>query len=123
LTSFTQTTDIDLGAKHNQVVNYLDNYDFTNKSPDDFTFDLVSYTGKLYDPSFILDIQAKGGIYGIFQICGKLDAPPDWFTYQNVIDELQKIGEIASASNNFKKSLMSETENLPDYNSFIFKVK
>lgn len=101
MTSFTQTTDIDLGAKHNQVVNYLDKYDFTNKSPDDFTFDLVSYTGKLYDPSFILDIQAKGGIYGIFQICGKLDAPPDWFTYQNVIDELQKIGEIASASNNF----------------------
>lgn len=83
---------------------------------------MVNYTGKLYDPSFNLDAQAKGGIYGIFQICGKLDAPPDWFTYQNIIDELQNTGQIGAASNSFLKSLISETENLPDYNLFIAKV-
>ncbi|MFZ4800125.1 MAG: hypothetical protein ACOYMA_21725 [Bacteroidia bacterium] len=62
LAGFSQTADLNVGIKHNQVVDYLNSYDFTGKTQDDFLDDVFYYTGKLYDNNAFP--AGKGGIWG-----------------------------------------------------------
>ena len=122
-TSISQTIDLNLGAKHNQVVEYLNNYNFTGKTQDNFMDDVIGYSAKLIDPS--LSQNNFGGIFGKIVLCGKADPPTDPFkpmTYEDVLQSLERSGKISSASNSFLKRIISETENIADYNVFTAKI-
>lgn len=116
------TTDLNLGAKHNQVLAYLDTYDFTGKTQDDFLDDVMDYSAKLFIPNAFAS--GKGGIWGEIYFCGSGGWGGDNrnLSYEGVVDELQQQGKIGLASKNFLNNLIAETETLPDYSSFSTKV-
>lgn len=121
ISTFSQPVDFDLGAKHNQVVGYLDNYDFTGKTEELFMDDVFEYAAKLYEPNGFAENKG-GGIWGQIWFCAKGQGGGERLSYEGVINSLQQNGKISTASNIFLNTLISETETLPDYNSFLNKV-
>ena len=115
-------SQIDLGAKHNQMVEYLDNYDFTGKTSDDFMDDLIYTTGKLFDENAFPE--GKFGLWGFIQFCGKAD--PGGLervqTYESVVSMLEQTGKISPSTNSFLINIATQTENSSDYNSFSAKI-
>ncbi len=119
---FTQTTDLNVGAKHNQVVDYLNAYDFTGKTQDAFLDDVFYYTGKLYDNNAFP--AGKGGIWGEIWFCGKGSGGGEsrFQTYESALSALVSEGKISAASKDFLNSLMTQTETLQDYTAFTAKI-
>jgi hypothetical protein len=120
LTSYTQTTNFDLGTKHNQVVDYLNNYDFTGKDENAFMDELIFYTGKLFDVNAFPE--GKGGLWGVIQFCGKADVPTDWKTVGEVIDLHTTKGNISTNSSIFLKKLETELDSTTNYEEFSTKI-
>jgi hypothetical protein len=77
---------------------------------------------RLYEPNAFPS--GKGGIWGEIWFCatggGGGESKP--LSYEGVVNSLQEKGKISAASNTFLKTLILETETLPDYNSFLAKV-
>lgn len=119
-TSFTQTTTPDLGTIHNQVVDYLDRYDFTGKTQNDFLEDVFFYTGRLVDANAYPD--GSRGIWGEIYACGQGQGIDTRKTYDEILSSLELSGKISASSKTFLSSLITQTENEPDYDAFSTKV-
>ncbi len=120
----TQINGTELGDKHNQVVDYINSYDFTGKTQDDFLNDVFSYTTSIIDPS--IPSSSRSGIWGYVQLCGKAN-PGDLqrsasLPYDSSLILLEQNGQIGSSSKAFLSSLVSETDGITDYNSFTTKI-
>ncbi len=73
--SVGQNNNVDLGTKHNQVIDYINNYDFAGKDENAFMDDLIFNTGKLFNANAFPE--GKGGLWGVMQFCRKADVPTD----------------------------------------------
>lgn len=119
---FSQSENFNLGEKHNQIVDYINNYDFTGKDENAFMDDLIYSTGKLFDANAFPE--GKGGLWGVVQVCGQAD--PHLLeriqTYEGAITLLQERGKISYASNVFLNNIVAQTENITDYPAFTAKL-
>jgi hypothetical protein len=121
LNLFSQTADLNLGTKHNQLVDYLNSYDFSGKDENAFMDDLIYNTGKMFDANTFPE--GKGGLWGVIQFCGQADPGPlNTKAYEDGLTLLEQRGQISSASNIFLNNIVSQTENISDYTSFVAKV-
>ena len=111
-----------LGNKHNQVVDYLNSYDFSGKSQDDFMDDVFYYTASIIDPSVFPN--GRFGIWGTIWACGKADPSglSTYQTYDGVLTLLEQNGKISSSSKTFLDSLVSEIGNNDDYIAFSTRI-
>ncbi len=115
LTSFAQKSSFSLGEKHNQLVQFLDAYDFTGKSQEEAMDDLFFYGGSIIDPAAFPD--GRFGIWGTLVACGQAD-PNDlnrMQTFEGVTSLLEERNQIGAASGIFLNALLTETEHLSDY--------
>jgi hypothetical protein len=117
---YTRGNDIDLGTLHNQVVDYIDSYDFTGKTDSVFFDEVFYYATSIIDPPSIPNAR---GIWGVINFCGKADpAPLQNKTIDSVGILLEQADLISSASRIFFDSLSYQTETSENYDTFMAKV-
>jgi hypothetical protein len=117
-------SQVDIGEKHNKVLSFMDNYDFTAKTPEVFFKDVYTYTESLFGRNNIGSNSL--GDWGIVNICGNADPKGLDLTKVGTIDRalivLEKNGQITPSTKSAFSRTLSEFEGIESYEKFSNKL-